>query len=191
LESRFERFRKEINPGSWRENQDANEGGGILLDLQPHLLSTALDWFGPAELVSSSINSIRGGVDDDSVLVLKHTSGVDSYLSGSAIVGSPGPRIRLIGDKGALIISDLDPQEAILRSGVYPKGGVWEQSTKSKAFIHRGDEVTEYESVNGNYAQFYTQVKEALSGGSWPVTTDEALSVAKIIDLARLNSIRK
>ena len=39
--------------------------------------------------------------------------------------------------------------------------------------------------------QFYTQVKEALSGGSWPVTTDEALSVAKIIDLARLNSIRK
>ena len=191
LESRFERFRKEINPGSWRENQDANEGGGILLDLQPHLLSTALDWFGPAELVSSSINSIRGGVDDDSVLVLKHTSGVDSYLSGSAIVGSPGPRIRLIGDKGALIISDLDPQEAILRNGVYPKGGVWEQSTKSKAFIHRGDEVTEYESVNGNYAQFYTQVKEALSGGSWPVTTDEALSVAKIIDLARLNSIRK
>ena len=54
LESRFERFRKEINPGSWRENQDASEGGGILLDLQPHLLSTALDWFGPAELVSSS-----------------------------------------------------------------------------------------------------------------------------------------
>ena len=190
LESRFERFREAINPGSWRENQNASEGGGILLDLQPHLLSTALDWFGPAELVSSSINSIRGGVDDDSVLVLKHASGVDSYLSGSAIVGSPGPRIRLIGDKGALIISDLDPQEAILRNGVYPKGGVWEQSTKSKAFIHRGDEVTEYESVNGNYAQFYTQVKEALSGGSWPVTTDEALSVAKIIELARLNSIR-
>ena len=87
-----------------------------------------------SELVSSSINSIRGGVDDDSVLVLKHASGVDSYLSGSAIVGSPGPRIRLIGDKGALIISDLDPQEAILRRGVYPKGGVWEQSTKSKAW---------------------------------------------------------
>jgi len=190
LESRFERFREAINPGSWRENQDASEGGGILLDLQPHLLSTALDWFGPAELVSSSIHSIRGGVDDDSVLVLKHASGVDSYLSGSAIIGSPGPRIRLIGDKGALIINDLDPQEAILRNGVYPKGGVWEQSTKSKAFIHRGDEVTEYQSVDGNYAQFYVQVKEALSGGSWPVTTDEALSVAKIIELARLNSIR-
>ena len=123
-------------------------------------------------------------------MILKHASGVDSYLSASTIIGAPGPRIRLIGDKGALIINDLDPQESMLRNGLYPKGGVWEQSTKSKAFIHRGDEVTEYESVNGNYAQFYTQVKEALSGGSWPVTTDEVLSVAKIIDLARQNSIR-
>jgi len=190
LESRFERFREAINPESWRENQSASEGGGNLLDLQPHLLSTALDWFGPAELVSSSINSIHGGTDDDSVLVLKHASGVDSYLSASTVIGAPGPRIRLIGDKGALIISDLDPQESMLRNGLYPKGGVWGESTKSKSFINRGDEITEYQSVDGNYAQFYVQVKEALSGGSWPVSTDEALSVAKIIDLARLNSIR-
>jgi predicted dehydrogenase len=190
LESRFERFRETIDPESWRENQSASEGGGNLLDLQPHLLSTALDWFGPAELVSSSINSIRGGADDDSVLVLKHASGVDSYLSASAVIGAPGPRIRLIGDKGSLVINDLDPQELMLKNGLYPKGGVWEVSTKSTAFIHRGDEITEYQSVDGNYAQFYIQVKEALSGGSWPVSTDEALSVAKIIDLARQNSIR-
>jgi predicted dehydrogenase len=190
LESRFERFRETINPESWRENQSASEGGGNLLDLQPHLLSTALDWFGPAELVSSSINSIRGGADDDSVLVLKHASGVDSYLSASTVIGAPGPRIRLIGDKGSLVINDLDPQELMLKNGLYPKGGVWEVSTKSKSFIHRGDEITEYQSVDGNYAQFYTQVKEALSGGSWPVSIDEALTVAKIIDLARQNSIR-
>jgi predicted dehydrogenase len=190
LESRFERFRETIDPESWRENQSASEGGGNLLDLQPHLLSTALDWFGPAELVSSSINSIRGGADDDTVLVLKHASGVDSYLSASTVIGAPGPRIRLIGDKGALIISDLDPQESMLRKGLYPKGGVWGESTKSKSFIHRGDEIMEYQSVAGNYAQFYVQVKEALSGGSWPVSIDEALNVAKIIDLARQNSIR-
>jgi predicted dehydrogenase len=190
LESRFERFRETINPESWRENQSASEGGGNLLDLQPHLLSTALDWFGPAELVSSSINSIRGGADDDSVLVLKHASGVDSYLSASTVIGAPGPRIRLIGDKGSLVINDLDPQELMLKNGLYPKGGVWGESTKSKSFIHRGDEITEYQSVDGNYGQFYIQVKEALSGGSWPVSIDEALTVAKIIDLARQNSIR-
>ena len=123
-------------------------------------------------------------------MVLKHASGVDSYLSASTIIGSPGPRIRLIGDKGALIINDLDPQETMLRNGLYPKGGVWGESTKSKAFIHRGDEITEYQSVDGNYAQFYNLVKAALAGGPWPVSTSEALAVATIIDAARANSFR-
>ena len=190
LDSRFERFKPELTPGSWRESQTASEGGGNLLDLQPHLVSTALDWFGPAELISSSVRSIRGGSDDDITLVLKHESGVDSYLSASAINGAPGPRIRVTGDKGSLIINDLDPQEPLLRSGKYPKGGQWSESTKSEAFLHLGDKVISYPSVDGNYSLFYIQVKQALSGGVWPVTTDEALSVAEIIDNAREISFR-
>jgi hypothetical protein len=190
LDSRFERFKPELTPGSWRESQKASEGGGNLLDLQPHLVSTALDWFGPAELISSSVRSIRGGSDDDITLVLKHESGVDSYLSASAINGAPGPRIRVTGDKGSLIINDLDPQEPLLRSGKYPKGGQWSESTKSEAFLHLGDKVISYPSVDGNYSLFYIQVKQALSGGVWPVTTDEALSVAEIIDKAREISFR-
>jgi len=190
LDSRFERFKPELTPGSWRESQTASEGGGNLLDLQPHLVSTALDWFGPAELISSSVRSIRGGSDDDITLVLKHKSGVDSYLSASAINGAPGPRIRVTGDKGSLIINDLDPQEPLLKSGKYPKGGQWSESTKSEAFLHLGDKVISYPSVDGNYSLFYIQVKQALSGGVWPVTTDEALSVAEIIDKAREISFR-
>jgi scyllo-inositol 2-dehydrogenase (NADP+) len=190
LDSRFERFKPELTPGSWRESQTASEGGGNLLDLQPHLVSTALDWFGPAELISSSVRSIRGGSDDDITLVLKHESGVDSYLSASAINGAPGPRIRVTGDRGSLIINDLDPQEPLLRSGKYPKGGQWSESTKSEAFLHLGDKVISYPSVDGNYSLFYIQVKQALSGGVWPVTTDEALSVAEIIDKAREISFR-
>ena len=190
LDSRFERFKPELTPGSWRESQTASEGGGNLLDLQPHLVSTALDWFGPAELISSSVRSIRGGSDDDITLVLKHKSGVDSYLSASAINGAPGPRIRVTGDKGSLIINDLDPQEPLLKSGKYPKGGQWSESTKSEAFLHLGDKVISYPSIDGNYSLFYIQVKQALSGGVWPVTTDEALSVAEIIDKAREISFR-
>ena len=190
LDSRFERFKPDLTPGSWRESQTASEGGGNLLDLQPHLVSTALDWFGPAELISSSVRSIRGGSDDDITLVLKHKSGVDSYLSASAINGAPGPRIRVTGDKGSLIINDLDPQEPLLKSGKYPKGGQWSESTKSEAFLHLGDKVISYPSIDGNYSLFYIQVKQALSGGVWPVTTDEALSVAEIIDKAREISFR-
>ena len=190
LDSRFERYRPELSPESWRENQTAIEGGGNLLDLQPHLVSTALDWFGPANLITASVRSLRGGSDDDVTLVLEHTSGVDSYLSVSSINAAPGPRIRITGDKGSLVINEIDPQEPLLKSGKYPKNGQWSESTKSEAFLHLGDKVISYPSIDGNYSLFYIQVKQALSGGAWPVTTDEALSVAEIIDKAREISFR-
>jgi predicted dehydrogenase len=190
LDSRFERFRPELTPGSWREQSTAEDGGGNLLDLQPHLVSTALDWFGPATLIASSVRSIRGASDDDISLLLKHESGVDSYLSASAINGSPGPRIRLTGDKGSLVITDLDPQEAMLKSGLIPVNGRWEQGAKSSAYIQLGDKRIDYPCEDGNYAQFYNLVKAALAGGPWPVSTAEALAVATIIDAARANSFR-
>ncbi|CAN2204743.1 MviM Predicted dehydrogenases and related proteins [Candidatus Nanopelagicaceae bacterium] len=186
IDSRFERFRPELNATSWRENMSAADGGGQLLDLQPHLISTAIDWFGKAELVTATVRSLRGGADDDSVLVLRHASGTISYLSASAVVGAPGPRIRILGTKGALVINDLDPQEALLRAGKYPEGGTWTVPTNSRAFIHRGDEVEEITSEPGNYAHFYKAVESAITSGSpWPVPHEDALLVARIIDQAR------
>jgi predicted dehydrogenase len=186
IDSRFERFRPELNATSWRENMSAEDGGGQLLDLQPHLISTAIDWFGKAELVTATVRALRGGADDDSVLVLRHTSGTMSYLSASAVVGAPGPRIRILGTKGALVINDLDPQEALLRAGKYPEGGTWTVPTSSKAFIHRGDEIEEIDSVPGNYAHFYKEVEAAITTGApWPIPNEDALLVAKIIDQAR------
>ena len=186
LDSRFERFRPELNPNSWRESMSAEQGGGQLLDLQPHLISTAIDWFGPAKLVTASVRSLRSGSDDDSVLVLHHESGVDSYLSASALVGAPGPRIRILGTKGALVINDLDPQEAFLRDGKFPENGTWTIPTTSEAFIHRGEEIERIESVPGNYGHFYLQVEQAIDNGApWPVSTNDALLVAEIIDQAR------
>lgn len=186
IDSRFERFRPEVNATSWRENMSAADGGGQLLDLQPHLISTAIDWFGKAELITASVRSLRGGADDDSVLVLRHDSGTMSYLSASAVVGAPGPRIRILGTKGALVIDELDPQEALLRAGKFPEGGTWTVPTSSRAFIHRGDEIEEIQSTPGNYAHFYKEVEVAINNGSdWPVSNEDALLVAKIIDQAR------
>ena len=186
MDSRFERFRPELNATSWRENMSAADGGGQLLDLQPHLISTAVDWFGSAELVTASVRSLRGGADDDSVLVLRHDKGVNSYLSASAVVGAPGPRIRILGTKGALVINDLDPQEALLRAGKFPENGTWSYPTTSQAFLHRGDVVEEIESVPGNYGHFYRGVELAITTGApWPIPNSDALLVAAIIDQAR------
>jgi len=186
MDSRFERFRPELNTTSWRENMSAADGGGQLLDLQPHLISTAIDWFGSAELVTASVRSLRGGADDDSVLVLRHDKGVNSYLSASAVVGAPGPRIRILGTKGALVINDLDPQEALLRAGKFPENGTWSYPTTSQAFLNRGDVVEEIESVPGNYGHFYRRVELAITTGApWPIPNSDALLVAAIIDQAR------
>jgi predicted dehydrogenase len=191
FEARFERYRTLGNPDSWRERLSPAEGGGKLLDLQPHLLSTTIDFFGQGELQYSSVRSIRGLSDDDSFLVLKHKNNVDSYLSACEVMGSPGPRIRLTGDKASLVVHGLDPQEGYLRQGLYPENGKWSVDTRTPAFIHRGEDITEYESVPGDYVQFYLQVKTALETGSaMPVSTDDALYVAKIIDQARSISTR-
>lgn len=191
FDGRFERYRPERNLASWRENLPPEDGGGLLLDLQSHLISTALDCFGPAEVVGASVRSIRGGSDDDATLVLRHESGVDSYLAASAIAGSPGPRVRLLGTQGALVINDLDPQEDALRRGEIPESGVWRTPMKSSAAIHRGERIEEIESVGGNYATFYTLVHDAiLNHTSAPVSLEDALRVAQIIEKARAISVR-
>jgi predicted dehydrogenase len=191
-DSRFERFRPELNPSAWRENVSADVGGGLLLDLQTHLVSTALDWFGPAQLVHASVREVRGAANDDVVLVLKHDSGVDSYLSASAIIGAPGPKLRLNGDKGSLVINELDRQEELLRKGFKASYGKWlpSQEITTEARIHKGNDSFSYPGVPGSYPNFYQQVRSALEIGSeLPVSRDFALSVARIIDQARENSI--
>jgi len=191
-DSRFERFRPELNPSAWRENVSADIGGGLLLDIQTHLVSTALDWFGPAQLVHASVREVRGAANDDVVLVLKHDSGVDSYLSASAIIGAPGPKLRLNGDKGSLVINELDRQEELLRKGFKASFGKWlpSQEITTEARIHKGNDSFSYPGVPGSYPNFYQQVRSALEIGSeLPVSRDFALSVARIIDQARENSI--
>jgi len=191
-DSRFERFRPELNPSAWRENVSADMGGGLLLDIQTHLVSTALDWFGPAQLVHASVREVRGAANDDVVLVLKHDSGVDSYLSASAIIGAPGPKLRLNGDKGSLVINELDRQEELLRKGFKASFGKWlpSQEITTEARIHKGNDSFSYPGVPGSYPNFYQQVRSALEiGTDLPVSRDFALSVARIIDQARENSI--
>ena len=159
--------------------------------MQSHLISTALDYFGPAQLVSASVRSIRGGADDDVTVVLRHESGVDSYLAASAVSGAPGPRVRLLGSKGALVINELDPQEDALRAGEIPFGGAWSTPMTNTAEIHKGGEVLPVDSVSGNYAAFYTLVKAAIeTGAPAPVSLADALRVAEIIEEARAISVR-
>jgi scyllo-inositol 2-dehydrogenase (NADP+) len=193
-ESRFERFRPDANPQSWREQLPITEGGGLLLDLQTHLVSIALHLFGPADLHFASLRNIRGNSDDDVVLVLGHSSGVDSYLSVSAISGAPGPRLRLSGSKASLIARELDPQEDLLRSGNRPTETGWLESAAvtSEFRIHKGGDSFAYQGRPGNYVEFYRLVKEAIATSSaMPISSEFAIEVARILDQARMLDIHR
>ena len=65
---------------------DADEGGGLLLDLGAHLVDQALTLFGPPRRVYAEIDARRAGaaVDDDVFVALEHDGGVRSHLWMSA-----------------------------------------------------------------------------------------------------------
>lgn len=193
FESRFERYKPEIANFGWRDASDQESGGGWLLDIQTHLVAGALDLFGPAEVAFASMRNIRGASDDDVIIVLHHLMGVDSYLTASAISGFTGPRVRLAARGGTLVIDDLDPQEDLLKSGEIPRGGKWKVPTQSSAKLFTGDnqKFSEIPAEDGNYVDFYLQVRRAISEDSpMPISAKDALEVARLIDIAREISLR-
>jgi len=98
----------------------------------------------------------------------------------------------MMGTNGALLIGELDPQEALLRAGKVPHEGKWDVSTKSEARIMRGDVVSDLKVEDGNYARFYELVAGAIAGSNdWPVSKAEIIAVATIIDKARELNFRE
>jgi hypothetical protein len=98
----------------------------------------------------------------------------------------------MMGTNGALVIGELDPQEALLRAGKVPQNGKWDVSTKSEARVIRGDQVSELQVEDGNYAKFYELVAGAIAGANeWPVSKAEIMAVATIIDRARELNFRE
>ena len=77
LESRFERWRPEVDQDRWREGGGPEDAGGLLFDLGPHLIDQVLELLGPATSVYAELRRLRPGaeVDDDVFLALEHSSG--------------------------------------------------------------------------------------------------------------------
>lgn len=80
FDSSFEWWAPTLGSG-WKDAATAEEGGGILFDLGPHLIDQAMLLFGEAVDVHAELDNRRGGgADDDAFVSLHHTSGVRSRL---------------------------------------------------------------------------------------------------------------
>jgi predicted dehydrogenase len=195
LESRFERFRPEVDPGSWREKSSPEAGGGLLLDLGSHLIDQALVLLGRPIGVYAEIRQVRPGAlaDDDCFLALDFPSGSKAHLWMSNLAASIGPRWRVWGSRKALEVWGLDPQEAYIRGGGRPGDpGYGEPNGSQRATLTTpgeaglaslGDEVP---LPAGRYGDFYAGVAAAIRGvGPVPVPAQAGRDVLVVVEAAR------
>jgi predicted dehydrogenase len=190
FESRFERFRPQINQGAWRELADAAEGGGLLLDLGPHLVDQAVQLFGPPLSVYAEVETRRPGaqVDDDVFIALEHEGGERSHLWMSAIAPLHGPRFRVSGLQAGFGCDGLDPQEGQLRAGKRPGASGWGEAPPGWVV---GEAHTTVELERGRYEDYYAQVRDWVQGDAPPpVDPADGVRVLEILEQARAAAAR-
>jgi predicted dehydrogenase len=186
FESRFDRFRPTPAPGAWRELADAEEGGGLLLDLGSHLVDQAVLLLGPPTGVYAEIDVARPGaaVDDDVFLALTHPGGARSHLWMSAIAPLHGPRLRVSGMRAGFECSGLDPQEAQLADGLLPGAPGWGQAPPGRFADASGSREQPLEP--GAYERFYAGVVAWLrDDAAPPVDPADSLAGLRILAAAR------
>jgi predicted dehydrogenase len=189
FESRFERWRPALRPGAWRELERPEAGGGLLLDLGSHLVDQALLLFGQPRSVYAEVDRRRAGVqgDDDVFIALEHPGGVRSHLWASSLAAQVGPRLRVLGDRGAYVKHGLDVQEELLRAGRRPTEPGWGREPQERwGWLGVDGESRRVETEPGAYQLFYAGLAEALrSGGPPPVDPNDAVVGLGVLDAAR------
>lgn len=193
VESRMDRW----NPGATRTpwKNDAEQGGGVLLDLGTHLIYVALVLFGKPEGVSAEVDRERDGEGaDDSFTIRLRYAGLRVTLGSNMLSSPAGPRFVLRGTHGNFRKSGLDPQEAELNKITRIDSPHWGEEPPEQwgtlTLAADGAMVTRtVETVPGDYRQFYSRLRDALLGrGELPVPAVEAWRAAMVLDWARQSS---
>ena len=184
FESRMESFKPAVTK-AWKRQAAADDGGGILFDLGPHLIDQALVLFGPAQPVYAEIRSRReaGGPDDDVFVVLQHDSGVLSHLAMNSLAPQAGERFRVTGSKAAWVKRGTDPQEAQLDAGMRPGDpGYGAEDLAGWGLLGTDGSSTAVPTDAGRYQDFYAGLAAAvLDGSELPVDPAQSLRGLGII----------
>ena len=194
FEARLERWRPRLKAG-WRERGAVEEAGGLLYDLGSHLIDQALTLFGPVRAVYAELDRRRAGAetDDDVFLALTHANGVRSHLWTSSVAAHHGPRMRVLGERGAFVKQHADRQEAALRSGNRPAGSDWGQEPPDYwGIVTDGAHEEPVRSEPGAYQSFYSElVPTLLDGAPPPVAPEDALAGLEIIEAAQRSATER
>jgi scyllo-inositol 2-dehydrogenase (NADP+) len=148
--------------------------------------------FGPARSVYAEFEHRHPQVHviDDVFVAIRHKSGVLSHLFTSPNVGILGPRMTVLGSKGAYVKHGIDPQEEALLAGGIPGSAGWgEEPESSWGKLGAGDDARPLRTEPGNYLKFYEGVEKAIrTGAEPPVTTEQGIAMMDVLDAARLSA---
>jgi predicted dehydrogenase len=193
FESRFERWRPQVG-STWRDRGDRAEAGGIVFDLQSHLIDQAVVLFGPVASVYAEIDLRRPGTeaDDDAFVALRHTGGVTSHLWTSVLAAQKGPRFRVLGDRGAFTKFGLDVQEDQSKGGMVPGDPGWGiEPAGSSVAIGIDGALRQIPILPGSYERFYAEMARAVRGaGPVPVDPNDAVMTIGLIEAALAQAAR-
>ncbi len=192
FQSAFERFRPQTQD-RWRDTGSPDQLAGLLYDLGSHLADQALVLFGPASRVYASARALRSPhiADDDTLILIEHSSGVISELSVSALAPHLAPRFRILGNEAGLVIHGLDEQESELRQGRIPHDDHWGVSQRL-AEIHRGDAPpVQHVLDRGRWDTFYPAVNAAIRADAEPpVSPASAIATIDLLERATISARR-
>jgi predicted dehydrogenase len=195
LESRFERWRPEVDSGKWREGGAPEDAGGVLFDLGPHVIDQSLELLGPARSVYGEVRTIRPGaqVDDDFFIALEHESGARSHLWGTMMAAGAGPRLRALGTEAAYVKWGLDVQEEALRSGASPRdSGFGEEPPEAWGRLGANDHTVPVQTEPGRYVEFYERMEGAIRAAAPPpVPLEAGIETLRVIEAARASSAER
>jgi predicted dehydrogenase len=184
-ELRWERWRP-VPKQRWRENAPPEEGGGLLLDLFPHLVDQAQLLFGPIETVYAELAALTTVGEDSAFLSCRHTSGVVSHLGSTSLAAAPGPWLRLLGREGAYVVGGLGEEPTAFTE--------WQPSDADHLgwLVHTDGRREAVPRVPGDQADFYREVAQALAQpepqAAMPVDPHDSVHGLAVIDAARTSA---
>ncbi|KQY85005.1 oxidoreductase [Brevundimonas sp. Root1423] len=189
VESRFDRHRPVVRD-RWREGP----GGGVWLDLGPHLIDQMLVLFGRPLAVACDLSIQReGGLSPDRArATLRYADGLRVELNAAMVIAAPDVRFAVHGTEGSWLKSGLDVQEDQLKAGMVVEAPGWGVDPAPAIFVD-GETGARSPTAGptGDYPAFYAGIAAALRGeGPNPVPPEQALEVMEIID-AGLESDRR
>ncbi|MDE1161504.1 MAG: Gfo/Idh/MocA family oxidoreductase [Acidobacteriaceae bacterium] len=202
ITSRFDRFRPEQRPGTWKETGGLTNG--LLFDLGPHVVDQAVALFGTPQRLTASVREDRDqtNIDDAFTLTLEYdlpSGHTLRYLCEATLLSAQAqPRFVVQGTRGSYTKFGVDPQEPALIGGatvpsqdsstqwlpdIESAWGLLSVATQTAEPVQL--DTRKLPTETGDYRRFYASVRDAILGTApLAIPAEDAFRSTRLLELA-------